>query len=131
MGKILNVDPDTLPTSYIEDHLGEIQQLAEGDMSVLDSLRQSASEAIVQDVVLNDEEFTGDAEALEGYVAQAQAMLPDLEVGATVDDGPFIEGLQSMLANGEITKDSLGSIFEAMGYDVHVDYEQAELPAPR
>lgn len=129
MEKILNVSPGTLPTSFIKDHLEEISALAQGDLSVLDDLRIAASETIVQKVVLEDENFKGDVDELTNYVHQAQALLPELEVGATVDDAEFIAGLESMLQNAQITEQSLGAIFEAMGYDVQIDYETANLPS--
>lgn len=128
--KALNVDPGNLSEEFLtsSDNLELMAQAANGSMKALEQLRRNAAQDIIQNVeikgVSSEEE-----EALRGELATLAAELPDVEVGASIDDTPFIEALKEMLAAGQITVDQVNDILGGMGYSVEVGYEPFTVPS--
>lgn len=119
LGDVLNVDPGNLTNGFIEEHLDEIQRLADGDLTALDELRM----AFGQDYLLNLNR-TGNLTDEELQILQADLEnldLTDVEVGAYVDDDAFVETLNQMMMDGKLTQDQVNQYLAGIG--VEPEYE--------
>ena len=121
--KALNVDPGSLSEDFLTnaENIELMKQAAEGSEEALSQLRASAGQDIIQHVSISgvsDEE----ASALRGELADLASQLPDVEVGANIDDTPFVQKLGEMLKNGQLTANQINNILSGMGYDVSIDY---------
>ena len=54
-------------------------------------------------------------------------MMPDLEIGATLDDTGFRGVLEQLLADGQITVDQMNAILSGIGFTPDISY--VEIPA--
>lgn len=119
LGDVLNVEPGSLTNGFVEEHLDEIQRLAEGDISALDELRM----AFGHDYLLNLNR-TGNLtdEELQALQTQLDNLnLTDVEVGAYVDDDAFVESLNQMMMDGKLTQDQVNEYLSGIG--VEPEYE--------
>ena len=102
---------------YIEENLENIEELANGNIDVLDEMRQSAA----QDFIIQLKAKTDDAAtiaALTQLEADIAAYKPgDIEVAADINDVPFISTLNAMLAASQITAADAQSALNTISYD--------------
>ena len=102
---------------YIEENLENIEELANGNIDVLDEMRQSAA----QDFIIQLKAQTNDAAtiaALTQLEADIAAYKPgDIEVAADINDVPFISTLNAMLAASQITAADAQSALNTISYD--------------
>ena len=103
-----------------------INGTAEAKEQALEGLRTAAA----LDVVLNDESITTDVQNdLVNLISTLD--IPDLEVGAQLNNEPFINSLRSMLEAGDLTVEQLKAILNGMGLDAEIDYtKKVYVPAP-
>ena len=121
MADVLNVSSKDISNDFIENHLDEINDLANGDISALDDLRQAAA----QDYVVNlSQEGNLTAENLDWLQDKiTQISGEDIALGASLDDQDFIDGLNDMLSSGAMTVDQVNSLFGMMGYDPTISWK--------
>ena len=116
VGDVLNVDPGNLTNGFIEEHLDEIQRLADGDLTALDELRMAFGQDYIAQLRLEGD--TEMREALDQLEAQMMNLnLQDIEVGAYVDDDAFVETLNSMLLNGQMTQEQVNTYLAGIGVE--------------
>ena len=125
LAQILNVDPSAITQSFMESAnvLESLGRLAEGDLTAINDLRAAFAEPLNIRTYLDTIGFEGDIATLLGLVDQAQAALPDLEVGAYLEDEQFLNALTEMVMSGQIAAEDIKNIFEGLGYDVQVHYD--------
>jgi hypothetical protein len=113
LADVLNVSSEDLSTDFIETHLEEIGEIAEGDYSQLQDLRTEAA----QDILLNMN-ISGESTLTPDNLQYLQDKMNEINLTeissyATIDDEEFKQKLNDMLANGEITAASLGKVMNA------------------
>lgn len=120
VSKILNIEPGSLNEAFYTDphNLELIQELVSGNLDVLDEFRARGAEGIIVNM-----EFNGDnAEQLRqealAAVSLAEAELPDIEVGAYLENGQFIDALNQLAAEGGYTVSQLNEMFGGMGIEI-------------
>lgn len=108
----INVDD-----AFVEEHLEDIQLMAAGDEEALNRVRRAAAEEAVLKVTTNvdDEYALASIQNLMDKVMEVDGK--DIEVGASVDDAPFLAALNEMLVSSGYTADQVAAAFESMGYD--------------
>ena len=125
----LNVDPGNLSDEFLTsaDNLDLMQKAAQGDVDALEQLRMNAGQDIIAHTRL--EGVSGEEEeGLKQELRDLAAQLPDVEVGADIDDTPFIKTLQDMLYNSNLTVEDVNNILSAMGFDATVDSVSVPVP---
>ena len=116
MEDMFGIKPDA---SFIEDNLKMIQQLAQGDITVLDDLQKAMAKDYITDIVINDEEAQA---KMDGILAQIMAMdLENIEIGASIADAPFYDALNMMLTQGQLTADQVNDILSTIGYNPEIE----------
>lgn len=119
---ILGVEPSD---EFIQEHLEEIKRLAEGDISVLEGLRDAA--AIEYVASLDPSGLNEDLNELENLILNTD--LSDLEVGATLDSTPFYDSLQELIYSGQMTADEVNRVLEQIGFAPDIDYQEIPFDA--
>lgn len=106
--------------SFILENLADILSATEGDIDAYDRLMLKVAELNAQTILIDAGINISDAEVqaaeIMDLVAQADAM--DIEVGASIDNAPFLNALYEMMASSKTTADAVASAFESMGYSV-------------
>ena len=114
------IEMPELGTSFIKENLEDIEAAVEGDIDAFDRLRIAAAKVAASQVDIGVSVPTEVAEQnlnkMMEQVIGIDAM--DIEVGASVDDGPFVATLTEMIHAGQTTADQVAAAFESMGYTV-------------
>ena len=122
-----------LSDNFINDNLEELGRLAEGDMSVLSDLQSKAAEDYVtnMDIKIDPDNPKEDLEKIKSdLVDEIAAFNPgDFEVGASINDQPFINTLNNMLAAGKITVDGVNNILSKIGFEPKISYRTVKAHA--
>ena len=117
--KILNA-ATLINEDFVKTHLDDIYKATEGDIEALNRLRLEiariqASKLLI-DLDIPSEAVEAKLDDIMDMVSEVDAM--NIEVGATVDDKEFLDGLDTMMAASEGTADAVIKAFESMGYTV-------------
>ena len=126
--KILDMDTSELSDGFLtsKENLDLMKEAAEGNVDALMQLRENAT----IDIVTHLEDEDGNPLNSDSILNQLDGLMdavPDLEVGATLDDTGFTDALNTMLTNGELTVDQLSDILNSLGFEPEVTYK--EVPA--
>lgn len=93
----------------IKENLDLIKKAANGDVEALIELQEVAAKKMIIDLDLPEDEIQDLKNKMLDFVNT------DFEVGASLDDEPFINGLQNLVDRGEITQQEMNSILQNMG----------------
>lgn len=134
MSDLLDISEDFISADLVDslannaENMELMQRAAEGDGEAIDQLRQLALEDIVVNIT---EQNHLDPDFLSSQIADIQAMLPDIEVGATVsavDDSELINALNSMIVEAAMTKDQVNALLGSMGFSGNFASETQTVP---
>lgn len=126
MADVLNVSSEDLSNDFIEKNLDDINALANGDMEALERLRTAAAQDYVVNLNTQGNLTDENLNFLQQHLAQIDAM--NVQPGAYLDDKGFIDGLNSMLANGQMTVDQVNTMFSMMGYNPTISWKTERKP---
>ena len=107
-----------------EEHLKQLGQIAEGDISSFDALRNAA----MIDYVTHLDVIGPDQETIDGIRNELLNMVTDIqsqsniEIGTSLDT-KYIDQLNEMLRNGQITEQQMNQILGGIGYHPNVRYK--------
>lgn len=110
---------------FLIENFKTIQAALEGDEEAYKRLQKLAAKQVVLDVK--------GASSVDELPIQLQGLynlievMPDLEVGATLDDSGFKSTLERLLAAGQITVDQMNAILSGIGFTPDISY--VEIPA--
>lgn len=122
-------------TEFIEANLGTIEELANGNVEVLDELQSRLAEDLVYNLdyktALNGENMSPQQirETLLGLLSQLDDDM-DLEMGQNASiSQEYLNTLQAMLDSGQMTADELDKLMRAKGFEIEYDGWK-EIPGP-
>lgn len=117
-------------SSFIEEHMADIQAMAAGDIEALNRVRLAAAKDAVMkvDVDIPEEYVEQQISGLMDMVAQADAM--NIDVGASIDDSDFIATINSMIKSAGLTVDQVNAAFSAMGYEAKWESNPSRMIVP-
>lgn len=101
---------------FVKKHQDDINAIAEGDIDALNRIRLAAAKEVVMrmEVDVPTEVFETQVNNIMDLVAQADA--ENIEIGAWLEDKPFLDALAEMGATSQATADAISRAFESMGY---------------
>lgn len=115
LADVLNVSSEDISNDFIANHLEDIQSLVNGDVEALDRLRIAAGQEYVLELNqtgnLSDESLN----YLQQKITEIGGM--QIEVGASINDQAFVDSLNNMLLNGELTKDQVNTMLNMIGVE--------------
>lgn len=126
LADVLNTSSENISNDFVESHLNKINQLANGDLSALDSLREAAAQDYVVKISQEGNLTTENLEWLQNQITQISGM--SIDVGSSLNDQGFIDGLNDMLDAGTMTVDQVNSLFGMMGYDPTITWKTERKP---
>lgn len=120
-GDLLDIDGDLLPSSFLKDidNLELMEKALKGDEEAYDALLAKTRQEIAAKVGLDDAEFQSGFNDLLNKYYQASS-LDDIEVGASLDNAGFLQGLTDMVNAAGMTADQATSYLASMGVDADV-----------
>lgn len=103
---------------FIEQYLDDINEMADGSMEALNRVRQAAAkEAFLRvNVSIPTDVAENQANQLMNIIGQVEDK--NIEVGAYIDDAPFLDSLAEMMRSSDQTADAVAAAFQSMGYEV-------------
>ena len=137
-GKMLNIDMSnwTLDqkSAFVADNLDKIREAANGDVEALQALRREAATQILINAGINPNSSADIYNSMSSIIDYVNNNIPDIEAGATINEGPFIDGLRTMLSEGQYTTQQLQVLFKALegiGVDFEIAYQPATISLPQ
>lgn len=124
MADILNVSTEDISNGFIEQNLDSIKELSEGSMDALNDLQKAFGQQYILDLNTSGNLTTENLEILQSHLDNLN--LTDIEVGASVNDQAFIDDLNRMLENGEMTQEQVNTLLNGIGVEPHYTTEQHE-----
>lgn len=131
LSEVLNIDAGTLSDTFIEsgDALEYAQRMAEGDMSAIDDLRRAASKDIIQNLSIQLKEGedinTVRSDLLSGLnQLQAEIDAGTITVTTDLDNNPFIQKLNKMLSDSQISAEQASQILSSIGMDAKIEHKK-------
>jgi len=120
-GDLLNLDGSTLSDSFLTsaDNLDLMKAAIDGDIDAYNELMDLAQQDIAAQIHLDTTEFENNFNNLLSQYYDAQS-LDDLEVGASLNDAAFLQGLSDMVTAAGMTADQATSYLASMGVDAEV-----------
>ena len=124
---LLDISKDYVSEDFIKDHLDEIAEAATGSEDAIDGLKSSLAEDIIARIMVeNGIDETAQAQILSD-VADLQAMIPNIEVGATIDDGDFLNKANQLIQDCGMTVDQANAAFDALGFEANFATEEQKV----
>ena len=124
---LLDISKDYVSEDFIKDHLDEIAEAATGSEDAIDGLKSSLAEDIIARIMVeNGIDETAQAQILSD-VADLQAMIPNIEVGATIDDGDFLNKANQLIQDCGMTVDQANAAFDALGFEANFATEEKKV----
>ena len=110
---------------FLIENFETIQAALEGDEEAYKRLQKLAAKQVILDIkgASSVNELPIKLQGLYNLID----MMPDLEIGATLDDTGFRGVLEQLLADGQITVDQMNSILSGIGFTPDITY--VEIPA--
>lgn len=109
---------------FLIENFETIQAALEGNEEAYKRLQKLAAQEIILEIVgaSSVDELPIKLQGLYNLID----MMPDLEVGATLDDSGFKGVLEQLLADGQITVDQMNNILSQIGFTPDISY--VEIP---
>ena len=117
VANLLDVSADFISNDFIRNNLALIEEAATGSATAIDELKNRLADDIIVNVMLDnglDEE--AQAQVLASYEL-LKSQIPDIEVGATLDDGEFLQKAQQLITDAGMTVDQVNALFDAIGFE--------------
>ena len=129
MADVLDMEKEWLSSDFITSHLDDIKLASEGSAEAIERLKVAAAQDIIMQVTA--EMNPNIQKELVNEVAALSAMIPDIEVGATLDDGEFLTKAQKLIQDCEMTVEQANAMFDALGFEANFATEEKTLTAKK
>ena len=130
---LVNVSKEDISVNFVTDHLDDIEKAADGDEDAINRLRVAAAQDIVAQFTLKDSSADGGmtAEQKMDYLKSKAEELGNMSIEpyAYLDDTQFVDTLNQMLANGEMTAEQVTAYLNSIGYDPTIEMVEAKTNA--
>lgn len=124
MSDVLGVSKDFVSDDFILQHMDDIKLAAEGDAEAIDRLAIAAATDILINIDFAD---NGVREKAMSLHSDLTAMIPDIKVGATLDDGEFLQKAQEIVTAAGMSVDEANAYFNALGFETKFATEEQEV----
>ena len=114
-----------LPDNFAKDNWKLIQDVYNQVDGAYEALRAKVTEEIIMNIGLDNESMNATQAAVNEFLANVE--LDDIEIGTTLDQTGFADGLQALLDSGHTTVQQMNKILEGIGYEPNIEYEKVAL----
>lgn len=128
-GNLLDIDGSVLSSDFLQDaeNLELMKKAIEGNEDAYIRLQEIANQDIVAHLELSPEDlanFNSQLDLVRGLLADQN--FPDLEVGANLDTGNFLNELTNLVNAAHMTQEQATAYLANMGIDAEVTKVPAE-----
>ena len=113
LSEMFDISSDYISNQFVADHLKEIQDAANGSEEAISQLQSSLLDEIIIKIALENDIEQSDIQEL---VAGLQENVPELKVGAVLQNGDFINQAQELINKCHLTADQANDIFKGIGF---------------
>ena len=124
LSDVLDVSDDFVSDDFIVKQLVDIEKAANGDAEAIDRLRQALAQDIIYNIAINKGFKEEEAEEFKQQVVELQKLIPDLEVGASINTADMSEGEQQfinkcneIISQAGMTVEEANAMFESLGFE--------------
>ena len=105
-----------ISNDFVKAHLEDLQQLIDGNVDALDKLRIEAAKDIVANLVVDvdDVEVANSLATIQNYIDNFSNQ--KLIIGSKIDDSGFVDALNFMMQEGQMTASEVSNILSSIGY---------------
>lgn len=133
---LLNLDMSSwsqeMKNDFVTQNLNDIRDAINGDTAALQRLRgEAAQKILIQAGIDPNSDVAGE---MSSIIAWANANLPDLQAGASINDATFIAQLNHMIQSAYDAGYDITSILSAiseLGIDANVNYKTVSVKLPQ
>ena len=113
---------------FIRDNFEQLQDVVNGNVDALEELQEAAAEDYVAHLYIDadDTRITEIRNELNNYIDEFSQK--EIQVGASIDDADFINALNNMMEQGELTSDQVQQYLNSIGYEP--EFEEASATTP-
>ena len=134
LSDVLDVEKDLISEDFVTRNMEQIQAASEGSAEAIDYLRSQMDEEIIQRVTIGQSEnFVNDVMNMQNLLTdelnRINAELPDIEVGAIINDAGFIAAANNLVDTAGMTADEANAYFAGIGYEPVYSAEDVEMNA--
>lgn len=121
---VLDMDTGWLSNDFIEKNLDNIAKASQGSAEAIEELKVAAAQDVVMQISAGLDTTT--QEKLQTQVAELARDLniPEIKVGATLDDGDFLNKAQEIINTAGMTVEEANATFSAMGFQAKFKTEE-------
>lgn len=123
LADVYDTEMDYISHSFIKEHLDEIQKIATGDEQAIEDLRDALSEDILGNILIENK-ISNQDEVLNTFKSlreQIQEQMSGIAIGEMVppgiDDTNFVNSLNQLIDDANLTVEQANAIFSAMGVE--------------
>ena len=123
LSDVLGVESEFISNDFVTENLSLIEQAATGSANAIEDLQDALAEDIMMNIAINN----GIEEQGPQLTAQLQSlkdMLPDLEVGASIDisnmtedEKAFVDACNKLIADANMTAEQATAAFKTIGFE--------------
>ena len=127
LAQILNTDMP-LSDEFFANNLTILKNVAKGAEGALNDLYEAASKEIRVRILSELDEKDLNKELKEAIRIVEEFNPGSIQVGATLNSGPFINALKSLLEATSLTATQVNTILNSMGFEVSIEEAKPALP---
>ena len=122
LSDVLDVEADLISNDFVTQHFDKIAEAATGSETAIDELRALMDEEIVAKISIGQtEEFKAQLieldNTLKSELDRINEELPDIEVGAILQDQAFLDAANNLVEQSGMTADEANAYFAGIGYE--------------
>lgn len=126
VANLLDINEDFVSSDFISENLDLIKQAATGSGEAIDALKSKLADNIIANIILeNGLDETATANVMSAYES-LKSQMPDIKVGATLDTGSFIDGLNELILQTGMSVDQVNALCDALGFEASYATEPQE-----
>lgn len=124
--QMLNLS-EKLPDSFLKskDNVDLLKKAIKGDKEAVAKLRAEAAKVQVGNLDGTKFEPTVDKTGLENAIDDLAKEMPDLEIGATLDQSKAGMALKNLVDNANMSASQIENLFKSLGWDPKIEWVEA------
>ena len=123
VANLLDVSEDYVSNDFISQNLDLIEQAATGSATAIDNLKSKLGNDIIARIVVENGLSEDETATILADYQSLVALIPDIDVGVSLDDGEFLTKAQQLIADAGMTVDQVNALFDAMGFEANFKTE--------
>lgn len=134
IGDLLDVEDEYVTDNFVQEHLGLIEEAANGSEDAIDSLRNELAKETIMNIAVENGLAQGEIDGILSKYEALQNSLSDIEVKAGMDLSElgadydeFVAQMGEIIGAAGMTAEQANDLFSQMGYSAELETEEKEI----